>query len=66
MASTMLCLVLPVEAVSGTEVPMALAMLGTEALIVGEEEEFVFLDRPAHRAAELLQLRRENRAGRRG
>src|SRR6266705_4397949 len=33
-----------------------LADEGTQALIAGEEEEFVFLDRPAHHAAELLQL----------
>jgi len=30
---------------------------GTQTLIAGEEEQFVFLDRPAHDAAELFQFR---------
>ena len=34
----------------------SVANSGTQAFIAGEEEELVFLDRPAHHAAELLQL----------
>jgi len=55
IASTMLCCALPVELVFGNAASdNRVADKGTQAFIASEEEEFVFLDRPAHHAAKLL------------
>ena len=47
----------------GNVIGKGIADDGTKAFIAGEEEQFVFLDRPAHHAAELLQLHWRHRLG---